>query len=327
MKTLLEKSFTQEAFSEQEAIQFIYAIASDQLSSEAIAGILVSQQLRGISLQEMRGYRKGLLDLSIAPTLDTTDCIDVCGTGGDGKNTFNISTCSALLLASMGRRVIKHGNYAVSSKCGSSDVLLALGFQFHTKSEDLQKQLETTGLCFLHAPYFHPTLQKVAPVRAALGTRTLFNTLGPLVNPVQPPYQVAGTYSLGLAHIYQHLLREDRTDFHIVHSMDGYDEISLTDDARIVGKHEDRLLMPEQLGVRRLNPERLFAGKSVLESARLLHSILAGKASLELLQVVAANSALALYTLNSQTSIESHFENCLEYLQSGKATHIIPQKI
>jgi anthranilate phosphoribosyltransferase len=317
----LEKALEAEVFSRYEAYAFIHAIAEDQLLPEAIAAVLIASQQRGITLDELQGFRQALLELAIVPELETEDSIDLCGTGGDGKNTFNISTTSALLLAAMGQRVIKHGNYAVSSSCGSSDVLEALGIPLQASASALAKQLDRHGICFLHATFFHPTLKKVAPIRKALGVRTVFNALGPLVNPVQPPYQLSGTFSLELAHLYQHVLSDVRRNFQIVYSMDGYDEISLTGDFRVLGQDNDRLFPTREFIPSPLFADQLRGGKNAQEAATIIRNVLQGEGTEAHNQVVAANSALALHTLLPSTSIQDHYLHALDFLRSGTAIH------
>lgn len=317
----LEKSLEAEVFSSKEAAQFIYAISEDRLAPESIAGVLVSIQQRGITLDEIKGFRNALLDLALVPNLERDEAIDVCGTGGDGKNTFNVSTTTALVLAAMGKRVIKHGNYAVSSSCGSSDVLGALGIPLHTDSTHLARQLERSNICFLHAPYFHPTMKKVAPVRKALGIRTAFNVLGPLVNPVQTPYQLSGTYSLELAYLYQHLLSTERQNFQVVHSMDGYDEISLTGDFRVLGLHCDLLYSPSEFAGDDILPSHLRNAPSPKQAARLIRHILGGTGTRAQNEVVAVNTALALNTLEPHIPFSEHYPEVLEFLSGGRALY------
>ena len=216
MKTLLEKLLRHEHLTFEEARSFIFAIEEEKFTPETISGMLMTIQMRGAQLNEMKGFRSALLELSHRIDLDSEQAIDLCGTGGDGKNTFNISTTTAFVLASMGKKVIKHGNYGVSSLCGSSNVLEELGVTFTSNQGELQRQLDERNICFLHAPLFHPAMKKVAPIRRNLGVRTIFNNLGPLINPAQPRFQLTGTYSLELARIYQHILRNERTNYRVL---------------------------------------------------------------------------------------------------------------
>lgn len=318
MKRYTEKIMDKAPFSEADASDFVHAIGERQLSDAEIACVLTGIQLRGVTLEELQGFRSALLDRALKPELDTTNAIDVCGTGGDGKNTFNISTTSAFVLAAMGHKVIKHGNYGVSSSCGSSNVLESLGFSFTTDIRTLASQLETQNICFLHAPLFHPTLKEVAPVRKQLGVRTLFNGLGPLVNPVQPPYQLTGTYSLELSKIYQHVLRPHREGFSVVHGMDGYDEISLTDNTRLLGMHDDRVISPEHFGSRRIDHASIASGGNIDAAAKLLRNVLRGNGSDAQTHVVAANVALALCTKEPTTELRDAFAESKKFIRSGQ---------
>lgn len=318
MNFLLNKILANESFSIDDAKAFIYAIEEEKINDETIAGILIGIQMRGIQLQEVIGFRTALLELSRPIHINSENAIDLCGTGGDGKNTFNISTTSALILAAMGKKVIKHGNYAVSSSCGSSNVLEQIGFTFSSKNDDLEKNLNEKNICFLHAPLFHPTLKKVAPVRKKLGVRTLFNALGPLVNPAQPSYQLTGTYSLELARIYQHVLKNERNDFRVVYGMDGYDEITLTDTTRSLGKYSDEILSGRSFEHTSLKQEDLFAGKTPIDAAKILVSILKGEGTSSQNAVVAANVAVALSIYHPNENLKSSFNESLDFIRSGQ---------
>ena len=216
MKTLIQKVLNNQSLSSYEASEIIHAIAEEKMNDAQVVALMIGLQMKGLSLDEIEGFRNALLNLALKIELDGTNAIDLCGTGGDGKDTFNISTTTSFVLAAMGNKVIKHGNYGVSSSCGSSNVLEALGYKFTNHEKDLNEQLTKNNICFLHAPLFHPTLKKVSHLRRDLGLRTFFNSLGPLVNPVQPAFQLTGTYDLELAKIYQHLLKKNRTDFRVV---------------------------------------------------------------------------------------------------------------
>ncbi|MFT6503652.1 MAG: anthranilate phosphoribosyltransferase [Crocinitomicaceae bacterium] len=320
MNHLLEKIMAAETFSSQEAKDFIYSIDEEKLNSETIAAILVGIQIRGIQLQELVGFRSALLELCNPIELDSSNAIDLCGTGGDGKNTFNISTTSSLILAAMGKKVIKHGNYGVSSTCGSSNVLEELGFVFSSKNEDLTNALSKQNICFLHAPLFHPTMKKVAPIRKALGVRTIFNALGPLVNPAQPAYQLTGTYNLELARIYQHVLKNERNDFRVVYGMDGYDEITLTDNTRYIGKYSDEIVNAESFGQSKLKQADLFAGNTTQDAAKLLTSVLKGNGTNAQNAVVAANVASALQILHPNENLPNSFNEALSFIKSGQGS-------
>ncbi|MCH2224224.1 MAG: anthranilate phosphoribosyltransferase [Crocinitomicaceae bacterium] len=317
MNYLLDKIIAHEHLNFQEAKDFIYGIEEEEFTKETISGILVGIQMRGIQLEELKGFRSALLELCLPTNINATDAIDLCGTGGDGKNTFNISTTTALVLAGMGKKVVKHGNYGVSSLCGSSNVLEELGVRFTNNSDDLQSQLDKNNICFLHAPLFHPTMKKVAPIRKGLGVRTIFNCLGPLVNPAQPGYQLTGTYSLELAKIYQHILKEERTNFNIAYAMDGYDEITLTDSARVLGKNSDTIVNAPTFNASVIEAKNIVAGTTIRSAAKIIVNLLEGKGTNEQNSVVAANTALALKQYHPETTIDELYSEAMTAIESG----------
>jgi len=320
MNNLLEKIINHEPLNFDDSRAFIYAIENETISSEEAAGIMVGIQMRGIQLDELDGFRSALLDLCLPIELDSENAIDLCGTGGDGKNTFNISTTTSLILSAMGKKVIKHGNYGVSSICGSSNVLEELGFNFSTNSGDLNRELDATNICFVHAPLFHPTMKKIAPTRKNLGIRTLFNSLGPIVNPAQPEYQLTGTYSLELAKMYQHILNKKRTNFNVLFGMDGYDELTLTDSTRLLGKYEDKIISANSFRTKSIDPNDISAGTSIKSAAAIISQILAGKGSDSQNEVVAANTAMALSLYNPTEELSELFKESVAFIKSGQAS-------
>lgn len=318
MKRFLEKIMDREYFSQKDAAAFIHSIAENEISEAEIASVLTGIQLRGVSLEELDGFRQALLERAVKPEIDNSNSIDLCGTGGDGKDTFNISTTSSLVLAAMGQKVIKHGNYGASSSCGSSNVLEELGFEFSSNSNDLSNSLEKFNICFLHAPLFHPTLKNVAPIRKNLGVRTIFNALGPLVNPVQPPLQLTGTFSLELAKIYQHILRPNRTAFNVVYGMDGFDEVSLTDTTRLFGKQEEQTLSAQTFGLKPTKLMELHSGGTIAEAATLARKITLGNGTDAQNKVVAANVALARTIVKPTLNLKETYEDSLQFILSGQ---------
>lgn len=319
MKELVEKIIENNYLTKEECRELIYAIAENTIQSEQIVAILVGIQMRGIQLDEIEGFREALLELAL-PLNISNNAIDLCGTGGDGKNTFNISTTTSLVLAAMNYKVIKHGNYGVSSSCGSSNVLEELGFQFSTDENRLQNELDTLNICFLHAPFFHPTLKKVASIRTNLGVRTLFNSLGPLVNPCQPTHQITGTYSLELAKIYQHILKNERSNYKIMYGLDGYDELTLSNSTRLLGKHEDVIRTAKNYNVLPINPVSLKGGDSLFNSARIVKEIISGIGSMEQSNVIAANCAEAITCIDSSISLIDAFKESLRFIRSGQTS-------
>ncbi len=318
MKQIVQKVIDKEYLNHEECESFIHAIANETISNEHIIAILTGIQMRGIQLEELKGFRAALLEL-IVPIDLNTEAIDLCGTGGDSKNTFNISTTTSLVLAAMNYKVVKHGNYGVSSLCGSSNVLEELGFKFTIDSNQLQNELKAFNICFLHAPLFHPTLKKVASIRTNLGMRTLFNSLGPLVNPIQPAYQMTGTYSLELAKIYHHILKEERKNYKVIYGLDGYDELTLTSTTRVLGPKMDQIRSAHSFGIDTILPNEIHGGISVFDSAKIVRSILAGQGSEQQTNVIAANVAEAIQCMDPTTNLEEAFQEGKSFILSGQA--------
>lgn len=319
MKNLLNKIIHHQPLHTEEAYDLLHAIDTETVDDVFVAAILTGIQMRGLHLNELVGFRKALLELCVIPEIDGSNAIDLCGTGGDGKNTFNISTTTAFVVSSMGYKVIKHGNYGVSSMCGSSNVLEELGYEFTNDSNKLDEQLANKNLCFLHAPLFHPTMKKVAGVRRSLGIQTIFNCLGPLVNPVQPEFQMTGTYSLELNRIYSHILKSERSDFRVVYGLDGYDEITLTDQAKITGRRSESILDAQKLGVDTIDPVLIKGGSSISEAADIVKNLLSGNGTDAQNTVIATNAAVAIQTIEPQHNIKDLFHASLEHIRSGKA--------
>lgn len=318
MQKQIKKVLNKATLSTSEAYQSLLRIASGELPDEQIVAFMVALQSRPIAVEEVKGFRKALLELAISIDLDGTNAIDLCGTGGDGKNTFNVSTTSAFVLASMGYKVIKHGNYGVSSLCGSSNVLAELGVEFSNESSVLQKQLDEHNLCFLHAPLFHPVMKQVAPLRKNLGIPTFFNIMGPLVNPVQPDYQLTGVFNMAVARVYHHTLRDQRKNYGVVYGLDGYDEITLTGDARVFTSTEDEIINAERLHVDRVDPKSIFGGNTPAEAAEILRNILNGRGSTSQHYVVAINCAKAMNIIDGIDLLEA-FNAAVEHIASGQS--------
>ncbi|MEJ7589054.1 MAG: anthranilate phosphoribosyltransferase [Ferruginibacter sp.] len=257
--------------------------------------------------------------MCIRVDLKGQEVMDIVGTGGDGKNTFNISTLSCFIVAGTGTRVAKHGNYGASSISGSSNVMEQLGYRFTNDTEVLNKELDTANICFLHAPLFHPALKVVAPVRKNLGIRTFFNMLGPLVNPAFPKHQLVGVYNLEMARIYNYLLQQTANNFTIIHSLDGYDEISLTGDTKVITNKGERIMSPETLGKRTVTAADIHGGNSVAEAAEIFLNILKGNGSWAQNAVVLANSAMALQCTGKYNTYDECYQQAVESLESGKA--------
>ncbi|ROI10673.1 anthranilate phosphoribosyltransferase [Chryseobacterium sp. H3056] len=319
MKQILQYLFNHNTLSKAEAKAILTEIAQNKFNENEVTAFVTVFLMRSITLDEMAGFQEALLRLSVPVDLGTHDLVDIVGTGGDGKDTFNISTLASFVVAGTGQKVAKHGNYGVSTISGSSNVLEELGYEFKTTSEELQNDLEKGNICFLHAPLFHPALNSVAPLRRGLGLRTFFNILGPLVNPAKPKHSMIGVYSLEIARIYQYLLQKKNENFLIVHALDGYDEISLTSDTKFFDKSGEYIFSPEELGFKNIERETIFGGNSQQEAASIFRNILEGNGTYEQNSVVLANAAMAL----KNTGKYGNYKKCLalatESLKSGNA--------
>ncbi|SIQ44759.1 anthranilate phosphoribosyltransferase [Chryseobacterium sp. RU37D] len=313
MKEILQYLFNHHTLSKSEAKSVMIEIAQNKFNAMEVTAFISVFLMRNITLKELEGFRDAFLKMAVPLNVDANDAIDIVGTGGDGKNTFNISTITSFVVAGAGQKVTKHGNYGASTQTGSSNVLEEMGYQFKNSSEQLQEDLEKANICFLHAPYFHPALLSVGSLRKSLGLRTFFNLLGPLVNPVKPQYSMIGVYNLEIARLYEYLLQSDNKDFMIVHSMDGYDEISLTHDTKIITKKGAEIYSTEDLGFDSVNPENLNAGKTTAEAAKILRSILQGEGSKQQNSVVIANAAVALHHTNKF----GNYDDCLLMAQES----------
>lgn len=319
MKEILQYLFNHHTLSKSEAKATMIEIAQNKFNATEVTAFISVFLMRNITLKELEGFREALLQMAIFVNLDAGDAMDIVGTGGDGKDTINISTLASFVVAGAGQKVTKHGNYGASTITGSSNVLEELGYQFKNNSDQLQQDLEKANICFLHAPYFHPALQSVGTLRKALGLRTFFNLLGPLVNPAKPQYSMIGVYNLEIARIYQYLLQKDEKDFVLIHGMDGYDEISLTHDSKIITKNGEEIYSTEDLGFDSISPESIKAGKTTRETAKIFRDILHGKGTEQQNSVVLANAAVALY----HTGKYGSYDDCLlavqDSLLGGKA--------
>ena len=302
-----------------QAKEVLLNISNGLYNESEIASFITVYLMRSITIDELHGFRDALLELCVKVDLGSDDLIDIVGTGGDGKNTFNISTLSCFIVAGTGIKVAKHGNYGSSSISGSSNVMEALGYTFKNDNSALKRELEVANICFLHAPLFHPALKAVGPIRKNLGVRTFFNMLGPMVNPAFPKYQLVGVYSLEMARIYNYLLQAGGNPFTIIHSLDGYDEISLTGDTKVITHEGEKIMSAEELGKRTVSPTDILGGNSVEESAKIFMKIISGKGSWAQNAVVLANSAMALQCTGQFKSYDECFLRAVESLESGKA--------
>ncbi len=302
MKQILTHLFEFKTFTKREAYEILTNIASGKYNNSQIAAFMTAYGMRSIRVEELEGFRDAMYDLCLKLDFPDDKLIDLCGTGGDGKNTFNISTLASFVVAGAGYRVAKHGNYGVSSGCGSSNVMEYLGYQFTNDKDVLSRQLEQANICFLHAPLFHPAMKTVAPIRRELGVKTFFNMLGPLVNPTNPQYQSVGVFSLELARLYGYLYQQSDKRYTILHGLDGYDEISLTGDFKTISNRGEQYHTIQQLGFDAVSPEAISGGDTVEEAASIFTKILNGEGTAIQNNVVLANAAIAIQTIHPEKS-------------------------
>lgn len=320
MKKILTYLFEHKKLNRAEAREILVNISKNAYNESQVAAFITVYLMRAISEDELQGFVDALLELCIPVDLDGQDTIDLCGTGGDGKNTFNISTLSAFVVAGAGYKVTKHGNYGVSSKCGSSDVLETLGYKFTNAVDLLKKQLDQSNICFLHAPLFHPAMKTVAPIRKQLGVKTFFNMLGPLVNPAKPRFQMSGVFNLELTRLYAYLFQKQKDKrFAVLHAMDGYDEVSLTGNFKIKTQDSDRVLSAADLGLKNLKQEEIYGGETKEEAASIFMQVLHGVGTPAQQSVVYANAGIAIRVCNPELSLTDAVAAAEESILSGKA--------
>lgn len=323
MKTILNDLYQHKKLSRLEAKQVLIAIASEKYNDVHLASFMTVFMMRPITVDELTGFREALIELAIKVDLSDYNTIDIVGTGGDGKDTFNISTLTAFVVAGTGQKVAKHGNYSVSSKSGSSDMLESFGYEFTNDENTLKKHLEKSNICFLHAPKFHPAMKAVGPTRKALALKTFFNMLGPLVNPSSPQNQLLGTFNLEIARLYNYILQEENTNYGIVHALDGYDEISLTGSFKLFTKNGEQLISPEEIGQTRLKQSDIFGGNSVEEAAKIFKDIIQGNGTEAQNNIVLTNSAFALKIVDEYKSFEDAFAEAKDSLFGMKAKNCL----
>lgn len=318
MREILEKLYAGESFSKSEAYGILSAMGQGQYSEVQISAFLSAFNMRPFTVAELKGLRAAMLDLCLPLDLSAFEPMDLCGTGGDGKDTFNISTLAAFVVAGAGIPVAKHGNYAVSSHCGSSNVLESLGLKFTNDADILKRQLEQAGICILHAPLFHPAMRYVAPSRKGMQVKTVFNILGPLTNPARPKVQSTGVFSKSVARLYYYLMQETHDRFSIIYALDGYDEISLTGPTKIYTQNGEYVIDPEYFEFNQLDPLLISGGETVADAALIFNHVLEGKATEAQRHVVLANAAIAIATYKEMEFIDA-LPLAAESLDSGRA--------
>lgn len=319
MKNILSYLIKHQKLSREEARRTLIGIAKEEFNQHQVAAFLTIYLMRMITVEELLGFRDAMLELCIQTDLSDYKCIDLCGTGGDEKNTFNISTLASFVVAGAGEKVSKHGNYGISSASGSSNMLEYFGYKFSNDRDKLMKELDETGICFLHAPLFHAAMKAVGPIRRELQLKTFFNILGPLVNPSFPEFQLTGVYNLETARHYQYIFQQIDKKFKILYSLDGYDEISLTSSVKVISNDGEKLLSPSDLGFPDLKKKDLFGGNNIKEAADIFISILKGKGNKKQEDVVVVNAAMALQCLNPEQMFNECVENARYSLKKGSA--------
>ena len=327
MKKILQYLFEHKTLTRQEAKDILVKISQGAFNEHEVSSFITVFLMRSITIEELMGFRDALLSLAVKVNLGVDNAIDIVGTGGDGKDTFNISTLACFIVAGTGQPVVKHGNYGASSVSGASNVMEQMGYTFKNDESLLAKELEEAGICFLHAPLFHPALKTVGPIRSNLGVRTFFNMLGPLVNPAQPKYQLVGVYNLEMARMYKCVLQSLEKEFTLIHSLDGYDEIALTADSKIVTNKGEFTMSPDELGNKKVLPEELHGGATVQEAAAIFSAILEGRGTISQNAVVVANAAMALHVTAKYENYEQAHQAAVQSLESGAALQCLQKLI
>jgi anthranilate phosphoribosyltransferase len=327
MKKILQFLFEHKTLTREQAKDVLLNIGKGVYNEHEVTAFMTVYLMRSVTIEELQGFQDALLELCVKVDLNGFPVIDIVGTGGDGKNTFNISTLSCFIVAGTGQKVAKHGNYGASSISGASNVMEQLGYKMKNDPDKLKKEVDEANICFLHAPLFHPALKTVGPIRKNLGMRTFFNMLGPMVNPAFPPFQLVGVYNLEMARIYNYLLQLTDRAFTIIHGLDGYDEISLTNDTKVITNNGEKIMTPEQLGKRMVNPADIYGGNTVEEAAKLFTKILKGEGSWAQNAVVMANAAMALHCTGNYKSYEDAYGAAVDSLESGKANEALKKLI
>jgi anthranilate phosphoribosyltransferase len=318
MKQILNELIEHRSLTKETARQVLVDLATAKFNPSQTTAFMTVYMMRSITVDELQGFRDAMLELCIPVKFDAP-VMDVCGTGGDSKNTFNISTLSSFVVAAAGQPVAKHGNYGVSSACGSSNMLEHFGYKFTNDIDELKRSLDRANICFMHAPLFHPVMKNVAPIRKELGVKTFFNMLGPMVNPAFPTRQLVGVFSLELARQYGYLYQNTEKDFVILHSLDGYDEVSLTSSFKYFYNEGECLADPSDLGLPKLKYEDLKGGDTVEESAAIFIKVLEGQGTVAQNSAVIANAGMALFAGHQKEGLEKAILRAREALVSGKA--------
>ena len=318
MKAILNELIDHRSLTKETAKKVLVDLTSGKFNASQTTAFMTVYMMRSITVDELQGFRDAMLELCLRVEFDQP-VMDVCGTGGDGKNTFNLSTLSSFVVAAAGQPVAKHGNYGVSSPCGSSNIMEYFGYKFTNDIDALRKSLDQANICFMHAPLFHPAMKNVAPIRKDLGVKTFFNMLGPMVNPAFPTRQLVGVFSLELARQYGYLYQNTSKDFVVLHSVDGFDEVSLTGPIKVFDNGGEKMLTPDDLGLPVLHYADIGGGQTIEDSAKIFLSVLEGRATAPQKQAVIANAAMALYAASQKEGLRSAVRRATEALESGNA--------
>ena len=319
MKEILSILFEHKSLDRKSAKEVLMGIGSGQYNEHQVTAFMTVYLMRSITLQELQGFQDALLEMCLPMNFEGLNTIDIVGTGGDGKNSFNISTLACFVVAGTGHKVTKHGNYGASTISGASNVVESMGYKFKNDNALLRKELEEVNICFMHAPLFHPALKNVGPIRKNLGMRTFFNMLGPLVNPAFPSYSIIGVFSLEMARLYNYLLQLQTNNFAIIHSLDGYDEISLTGDSKIITREGEKIYSALELGGMEVKPEAIYGGTTIEEAAQIFKQIISGNGTAAQEAVVLANAAIALLVTGNYKTYEEAFAAAEHSLRSKAA--------
>lgn len=319
MKEIINRLLNHEELSSAETKQIMLNITKEMYPDAQIASLLTILQMRGVAVDELIGFREALMETRIPIDFSPYHPIDIVGTGGDGKNTFNISTCSCFVVAGAGYKVAKHGNYGASSVSGASNVLELHGVKFTNNQDKLRKSIEECNMAYQHAQLFNSAMKYVGPTRRALQVPTVFNLLGPLINPCKPTYQLLGVANLSQMRLYTNVLNRLGMEFAVVTSLDGYDEISLTSGYKVMTNIDEQIYQANDLGFNLSTREELFGGSTPQEAVRIFDNVLNGTSTVSQRQTVLVNSAFAIHVIEPQKSMEECVAIASESLDSKQA--------
>lgn len=322
MKEILNRLFQHATLTHDEARLLMGRITGGECNEAQLAALLTVFRMRSVTAEELTGFREALLETRVRVDLADYRPIDIVGTGGDGKNTFNISTCACFVVAGAGYPVAKHGNYGASSVSGASNVMERHGIRFTNDNDSLRRSMEGCGMVYMHAPLFNPAMKTVAGVRRSLAVRTLFNLLGPLVNPCLPAYQLLGVANLEQMRLYTTVLERLGMGFAVVNNLDGYDEISLTDEFKVVTRDYEAIYRPSELGFTTVAREDLWGGDTPEEASRIFDDVLMNRATPAQHDCVLINASFAIQAIEPLKPIEECIEQARVSLESGRALEV-----